>query len=62
FMQRGEPGAFDVQLAAEATLRKVAETFQSGASVIAFGNSTGKRVGFMRREDLGDALTSAMTA
>jgi len=62
FMQRGEPGEFDVQLEAEATLRRVAETFQGGASVIAFGNSTGRTVGFMRRQDLGDALTSAMTA
>ena len=62
FMQRGEPDAFDVQLEAEATLRRVAETFQGWASVIAFGNSTGRTVGFMRRQDLGDALTSAMTA
>ncbi|MDG4897662.1 ATP-binding cassette domain-containing protein [Mesorhizobium sp. WSM4976] len=62
FMQPGEPGAFDVQLETEATLREVAETFQGGASVIAFGNSTGTTVGFMRRQDLGDALTSAMTA
>ena len=62
FMQHGVPGAFDVQLEAQVTLRKVAETFQSGASVIAFGNSTGRTVGFMRRQDLGDALTSAMTA
>jgi len=61
FMQAGDPGTADSRLPASATLRQLAETFQGGPSTIAFYDGTERTVGYMRRADLGDALTSAMT-
>ena len=60
FMRPGAPGAFDVRLAPDVTLRHVAEAFKGGASVIAFGDSTSGTLGHMTRQDLGDALSTAM--
>lgn len=62
FMQHGDPSDFDMKMEVGSTLRKVAEAFQSGAKVIAFTNSTGGTLGYMKRQDIGDALTAAMTA
>ena len=62
FMQAGDPGAADARLPASATLRQVAETFQGGPGTIALYDTAEKTIGYMRRADLGDALTSAMTA
>lgn len=62
FMQLGAPGSFEARLPTNATLRQVAETFQGGARTIALHDLAGATIGYMRREDLGDALTSAMTA
>lgn len=62
FMQAGTPESSDQKLSVDSTLREVAEAFQGGANVIAFNNAGGGTVGFMRRQDIGDALTAAMTA
>ncbi|WP_338514682.1 ATP-binding cassette domain-containing protein [Pseudomonas poae] len=62
FMQAGDPESFDQKLNAGSTLREVAQAFQAGANVIAFNNAAGGTVGFMRRQDIGHALTAAMTA
>ncbi|WP_051424549.1 ATP-binding cassette domain-containing protein [Pseudomonas sp. URMO17WK12:I4] len=62
FMQAGDPQDFDQKLSVDSTLREVAQAFQGGANVIAFDNAAGGTVGFMRRQDIGDALAAAMTA
>lgn len=62
FMQAGTPERFDQRLSVDSTLREVAQAFQAGANVIAFDSTVGGTVGFMKRQDIGDALTAAMTA
>lgn len=62
FMQAGDPESFDQKLNVGSTLKEVAQAFLAGANVIAFNNADGGTVGFMRRQDIGHALTAAMTA
>jgi glycine betaine/proline transport system ATP-binding protein len=61
FMKRGTPPKNAIKFPVTTTLYDISKAFANGDRTIAFSNSAGEVVGFMNRQILGEALTTAMT-
>jgi glycine betaine/proline transport system ATP-binding protein len=59
FMERGPAPEHELELPASTTLFEVSRAFGGGRHTIAFRNAEGEVVGFMRRQNLGEALATA---
>ncbi|MFT3671569.1 ATP-binding cassette domain-containing protein [Aestuariivirga sp.] len=59
FIEPGAPAKMDGVLPLSATLKDVSQAFGTGASVVGFHDGDRNVVGFMRRENLGEALVQA---
>jgi glycine betaine/proline transport system ATP-binding protein len=59
FMERGVPLECDLKLPVSTTLFEISKAFGTGRHTIAFSNLEGEIVGFMCRENLGEALATA---
>lgn len=59
FMERGTMPEHELELPVSTTLHEISKTFAKGCHTIAFNNDDGEVVGFMRRQNLGEALATA---
>ncbi|MDR7127271.1 ATP-binding cassette domain-containing protein [Pseudotabrizicola sp. 4114] len=59
FMERGEIEGAEVVLPMRASLREVSRVFASGTQIIGFHDHRQQHVGYMKRENLGNALAAA---
>jgi glycine betaine/proline transport system ATP-binding protein len=59
FMEHGTLPSYELELPATVTLYEVSKAFSQGRHAIAFRNTEGDLIGFMRRQNLGEALATA---